>query len=150
MESNEIKSKQDIFGSIFLLANKFQLIGDRELEELSFKQLFLLIMINSLKDEPSLTDIAGAMGTSRQNIKKMLVILEKKGYVTLNTLPRDRKSLRASLTSKCNDYFQEHEQSSNVLLEKVFINVKNEELKAISETFTIMLENVDAILETKD
>ena len=139
-------NKQYVFGSIFLLANKFQMIGDKELVELSFKQWFLLVLINNLKKEPSLTDIANSMGTSRQNIKKMLVILENKGYVILNTLPEDKKSIRTSLTEKSRKYFESFDKAANELLEKIFSNVSNDKIQSVSEVFTIMIENTDEIL----
>jgi DNA-binding MarR family transcriptional regulator len=80
----------------------------------------------------------------------MLVILEKKGYVTLHSLPEDKKSLRASLTLKCNDYLQVVNQSGNELLEKIFANVNDDKLQSILEAFETILENIDVMLNTKN
>lgn len=45
-------------------------------------QWFLVIMISKMEiEEKSLNSIAEFVGTSRQNIKKMLISLENKGYV---------------------------------------------------------------------
>jgi DNA-binding MarR family transcriptional regulator len=119
-----VEDKQNVFASIFFLANKLKIIGDREIVELSFKQWFLLLAISNIqKEQPSLTDIANFAGVSRQNVKKMLVILERKDFVVLNTLPEDNKSVRATLTTKCKRHFVDMDKSGNEVLEKIFKNI---------------------------
>jgi DNA-binding MarR family transcriptional regulator len=144
----DMEDKQYVFGSIFLLANKLQIIGDRELEELSFKQWFLLVAISNIqKAQPSLTDIANFVGVSRQNVKKMLVILERKDFVMLNTLPGDNKSIRVTLTAKCKTYFKEFDESRNEVLEKIFRNINYDEIQTVLKAFTTMFENIDDVLK---
>ena len=53
-------------GSIFLLANRLQTLGDGYLEEVTRKQWLLLIMIHVMdRDQPSVTEVADFMGGTR-------------------------------------------------------------------------------------
>ena len=141
--------KQYIFSSIFVIANKLQIIGDREIEELSFKQWFLLVAIKNIsKENPSLTDIADFVGTSRQNVKKMLVILEKKGYVVLRTLPDNQKSVCTLLTKKCVEHLDKFDKLGDELLEKVFTDISPAQIQLISETFKMLFGNIDKLLKS--
>ena len=139
---------QFIFGSVFLLANKLQIAGDKITEELTTKQWFLLVMISKMdKELPSMTDIANFTGSTRQNITKMLLILEKKGYITISTLPEDKKSMRVTLTEKCGEHFASKEKSGNELLEKIFAGISLDKLRSVSEVFMAMFENLDIIMK---
>lgn len=76
---NRIDKEEMIIGYITLLSNKLTQFGDNILPDITFKQWFLLIMISKMEiEEKSLNSIAEFVGTSRQNIKKMLIPLEKR------------------------------------------------------------------------
>ena len=75
----EIPAREYLFGSIFLLANRLQTLGNGYLEEVTLKQWLLLIMIHVMdKEQPSVTEVADFMGSTRQNVRKMLEVLEGK------------------------------------------------------------------------
>ena len=92
--------------------------------------------------------MADFVGTSRQNVKKMLVILEKKGYVVLRTLPDNQKSVRALLTEKCEAHLDEFDKSGDELLEKVFTDISPAQIELISETFKMLFQNIDKLLKS--
>jgi DNA-binding MarR family transcriptional regulator len=76
-------NQQFIFGCIFLLANKLQLLGDKVTGEITLKQWFMLNMIQKMDNKlPNYNEIARMIGTSRQNVSKMISVLEKKGMVS--------------------------------------------------------------------
>jgi DNA replication protein DnaD len=62
---NQTEKEQYVFGSILLLSNKLQSLGDKILTDLTLKQWFLLMMISKmgLKD-PSVKEISDFTGTS--------------------------------------------------------------------------------------
>ena len=71
-----------IIGSISLLSNKITLLGDTIFPDITFKQWFLLMMISKIeRQDKNLNSIAEVVGTTRQNVKKMLLPLQSKGYV---------------------------------------------------------------------
>ena len=71
-----VENRKFIFASLFLLANKLQTVGDRWDETITFKQWLLLIMIIQFKGSyPTLTETAELIGTSRQNMKQLVLKL---------------------------------------------------------------------------
>lgn len=131
---NIIEKRQFILGITFLLANKFQMIGDSIIPDITFKQWFLLLMISrEEKQGHSVNDIALLIGSSRQNTKKMVTILEKKGYLKIEKSKTDRRSLRINLTKKTYQYLQENE------------DIGKEELSILFSIF--QEDNIDSIVD---
>lgn len=142
MEKRE--QEQFIFANIFLLANKLQLIGDALTGEITLKQWFLLIMIKNMqKNQPSISEISNFTGNTRQNAKKMLETLAKKGYVTIEKSYADNRALCVSLTKKCLEYFVINEKVANELLDKVFKNIDNSKLTNALDLFQQLFYNID-------
>jgi len=74
---------QAIFSSIFILQNRMQTAGEKLQTEISLKQLLLLVMTTCCPEPRTWTNIRNLMGCSRQNIKKLALTIEKKGFVRL-------------------------------------------------------------------
>lgn len=89
-----------LFGGTFLLANKLQLVTDKKVKGLSTKQWFLLRNLHDMPTDPlpTITELANETDTSRQNITKMLLTLQKQDYVVLRDNPKDRRSQTVELT----------------------------------------------------
>ena len=92
MKMNDIFEKYDcdtehriqaIFSSIFVLQNRMQTAGEKLQTEISMKQWLLLAMTECCPEPRTLTNVGNLMGCSRQNIKKLALALEKKGFVRL-------------------------------------------------------------------
>lgn len=138
------RKEQYIFGSILLLANKIQILGDRLIEDISLKQWFLLIIIKLIgKENPSVSDIAENMGSTRQNVKQMLNTLEKKGYVMTQKSKEDGRALSITLTEKCHKYFERNEYTGDVILDKLFQDIETSEYDSIIKVFNILFRNID-------
>lgn len=122
-----------IFGAIFLLSNKLQLLGDRVDEKLTVKQwLFLAGVLKCKNDMPTLSDIAARIGSSRQNVKKMALILEKQGFVLLEKDARDARMLRIKLTDACREHLKQREDLELQFIGQLFQNFDAPELSALS------------------
>lgn len=118
-----------IIGSIFLSANKLNLIGDRFLPDITFKQFILLIMIEKMDiDEKNINNIAEFVGSTRQNVKKMLSVLQQKGYVKISKSLQDARALKVELSDKAYQYFSENAQHSAEETEHLFTSFTSEEL----------------------
>lgn len=136
--------QQFIFGSIFLLANKLQLLGDKVTHEISFKQWLLLNMVQQMDNKfPNYNDIAKAVGTTRQNVSKMISVLQKKGMVELHQSKTDKRSIYITLTQKCLDYFSSKENAGNLLLDKLFSGTFPEETKQTAMLLGKIFENAE-------
>lgn len=87
---------QAIFASLFILQNRMQTACEKLQTEITMKQWMMLAMTESCPEPKTLTRIGNLMGCSRQNIKKLAMALERKGFVRLH--PGDNHSLCVELT----------------------------------------------------
>lgn len=139
-----IETKQYLFGSIFLLSNKLQTLGDNYLQEITLKQWFLLMMIHNInKKQPSVTEIASFIGSTRQNVRKMLDVLAGKGYVELTVNPQDKRNLSVLLTSQTYDFFTRFEDKGNDFLQELFHDIDSDLLESSRRTFELLFENIE-------
>ncbi len=140
----DMETKQYLFGSLFLLSNKLQALGDSYLQEITLKQWFLLMMIHHLnKEKPSVTEVAAYIGSTRQNVRKMLETLEAKGYVKLTVNPQDKRNLSVELTSQTYCFFTQFEIKGNDFLQKLFSGIHLELLENCRQTFEALFENME-------
>lgn len=144
----EIPAREYLFGSVFLLANKLQALGDGYLEEITLKQWLLLIMIHVMeKDQPSVTEVADVMGSTRQNARKMLEVLEGKGFVALCANPLDRRTLSVALTPKAEQFFAHFQSKGDAFLDRLFDGIPPEDLEATRRTVEALFENMERMGE---
>ncbi len=138
-----LQSKQFIFGSIFLLANKLQLLGDKITQELTLKQWLLLNMLmHHSKRRPNFNEIAKMMSVSRQNVIKMIHLLEQKGFVELHESALDHRSMEVTLTTKTFTYFTQKQEIGNIFLNELFHFFSEEELNILKTLFIKLQQNI--------
>lgn len=127
---DRIDKEERIIGYITLLSNKLSQFGDSLLPDITFKQWFLLIMIAKMgKKEKNLNSIAEFVGTSRQNIKKMLIPLENKGYVQIIKSELDARALNVELTEKSYIYFNDNADNAARETNKLFESFSIDEIE---------------------
>ena len=144
----EVPTREYLFGSIFLLANRLQTLGDGYLEEVTLKQWLLLIMIHVMdRDQPSVTEVADFMGGTRQNVRKMLEVLEGKSFVTLSANSLDRRTLSVALTPKTEQLFVRFQAKGDAFLERLFDGVPPEDLNVTRRTVEALFENMERMGE---
>ena len=129
---NRLEKEETIIGYITLLSNKLTQYGDNILPDITFKQWFLLIMIAKMEiEEKSLNSISEFVGSSRQNIKKMLIPLERKGYVQLLKSEHDARALKVVLTEKSYEYFNENAATTAQETNKLFEYFTCDEIESL-------------------
>ncbi|MCF2664191.1 hypothetical protein JQM66_06400 [Oscillibacter valericigenes] len=144
----EVPTREYLFGSIFLLANRLQTLGDGYLEEVTLKQWLLLIMIHVMdRDQPSVTEVADFMGGTRQNVRKMLEVLEGKSFVTLSANSLDRRTLSVALTPKTEQLFVRFQAKGDAFLDRLFDGIPPEDLEATRRTVEALFENMERMGE---
>lgn len=136
-----ITEKEDyIIGCISLLSNKITQFGDFILPDITFKQWFLLIMISKMElQEKNINSIAEFVGTTRQNVKKMLIPLESKGYVIIKRSRNDARALKVELTEKTYRYFSENDEPTARETNKLFSSFSVEEIDSLACTLKKLL-----------
>lgn len=135
--------KAYIFGGIFTLANRLQLIGDKFDPNLTTKQWFLLAGIAQFQPKtPTISEVSAQLGSSRQNVKKMASILEREGFLVLQKDSKDARILKLCLTDKCETYFKQREAREDEFLDKLFTNFEPSLLYGLYQGLNKLAENV--------
>ena len=142
------EKEEYIIGCISLLSNQLTQFGDSILPDITFKQWFLLMMISKMEtEEKNINSISEFVGTSRQNVKKMLTALEKKGYVIFDKSKIDARSLNVILTDKAYQYFADNANIAALETNKLFELFSLEEI----DSFIFSLEKLtDCLVLYKD
>ena len=143
----DLQTKQRIFGSFFLYANKLQVIGDRMDPNVTMKQWFLVVCIQLFEQPPTLSAVADFMGCSRQNVKKLATRLQQRGFVQMQRSGRDARACTLTLTQRCIDYFRAREDLENAYLERVYEGLDAAQLQALDEGLQRVGENIFAMQE---
>ena len=134
-----------IFGLIFNVSNQLQASIDKTLKDdsLTAKQFFLMIVISSFEVNPSLNDIAGKFGSSRQNAKQLLNKLVKNGYVLQVKDSKDKRTLRFSLTEKALNYWKQRDGIDDEHMDKLFKGMTEETTDALFLGLSQLMQNMD-------
>ncbi len=117
---DELGQKAYIFGTIFTLSNKLQVIGDEFDENITTKQWLFIVSVTTFEKPPMISELANFIGYSRQNAKRIAVALQKSGYVKISKDENDTRILRIELTPKCIGYFKKRGGREIEFLEKIF------------------------------
>lgn len=138
--NKELEKEKFIFGCIFLFANKLQTIGDRFDKDITMKQWLLIISIlNSEGGSPTLSEAGEFMGCSRQNVKKLALSLESKGLISINS---DSKSVKLTLTEKCDTFFQKRKKAEDAFIDDLFKDLTQEDINNLNMCFSKLLNSI--------
>ncbi len=140
---NIAEQKAYIFGGLFVLANKVQILGDRINPDLSIKQwLFIAVIPKCQSNYPTISEVAKVMGSSHQNVKKMAAILEKLGFIRFIKDEKDARVIRIALTEKCEEYFKANEEGELQFIEKLFAGFSEEQINGLYYGLQKMASNI--------
>lgn len=150
MERNTILDYQKfIFATLFITANKLQVIGDQFLEEVTTKQWLLLVMIGQFNDHPpTLGQLSALMGTSHQNTKQIALKLETKGFLLIEKDSKDSRILRFKHTQKALDFFTKRNDGDLVFLTELFQGFSEGELNSFAKGLYKMTQNLSVMDKT--
>lgn len=133
-----------LFGGTFVLANKLQCVGDRLVAGLSTKQWFLLRNIVDLPGDPppTITQIAHAMDSTRQNVAKMLEAMAREGLVTLAPSETDRRSRSVCITASGLTYVKEAARNAQGFLDRLYAGISSAQRDAAGAVMKKMMLNL--------
>lgn len=129
-----------LIGLLSAFENRFQAVADNAIREISWKQFFAIICISMCKDKPTVKELADIMGSSHQNVKQILLKLEKKGFVQITVDESDKRKQRISLTDYCNDFCNQNNNVAASIMSRLFEGISEEQLKVTIGTI-IQIEN---------
>lgn len=143
---NNRDEKKFVFGSLFLLANKLQVKGDKLFEEdgMTLRQWFLTVMILQFKDRsPTLGEVSLLMGTSHQNTKQIAKKLAEKEFLKFVKDDDDGRITRLQLTEKSHDYWARREGDGDIFIDKLFKDLTDGEVKTMISGMTKLLQTLE-------
>lgn len=136
-------SKHLVFGTIFALNNRIQCMGDRFYKEITIKQLFVILVLQLFGDyEPTLKELSDAAGSSYQNIKQIVLKLEKLNIVKITSDGRDKRKMRIKITENCNDLLGKYNEKAQQFLTMLFDEITPNELEITLSTLKKMEQNL--------
>jgi len=143
-----MEKQKYIFGNIFLIANRLQVLGDKYLESdgMTTKQWLLTVMISQFHGKsPTLSEVAGLMGSSRQNVKQLALKLEEKGFLNIQKDKQDARALRLKLTEKSRTFWEERQNQDEEYLENLFKDFSSEEVDIIYKGFGKLFRKIEEL-----
>lgn len=140
-----IETSYFLLGLLSAFDNRFQAVADKLIGEISWKQFFAIICINLCKESPTVKELAGIMGSSHQNVKQILLKLERKGFVAISTDQEDKRKQRIELTKKCLHFCEENDEKSNKAVSAMFTGISEEQLRITIRTIMQMEDNLKEI-----
>ena len=140
-----IESSYFLLGLLSAFENRFQAVADQAMKVVSWKQFFAIICINLCKTPPTVKELAEIMGSSHQNVKQILLKLEKKGFVSITVDEQDKRKQRIELTPQCIEFCMNNDEKSMELLKRMFAGVSEEQLQVTIQTIIQIEDNLKAI-----
>src|SRR5699024_459029 len=95
-----------IFSTLFIAGNRLQTVFDNHIPEISLKQFMLLSIVRQSSEQLTFTQLGDILGCSRQNVKKLADVLEKKGFITIQQSPADARAMYICPAKRAEEYFQ--------------------------------------------
>ena len=136
-----------LLGLLSAFDNRFQSIADSTMQEISWKQFFAIICINMCKEKPTIKELAEIMGSSHQNVKQILLKLEKKGFVCIVADENDKRKQRIELTDYCRALCAKNDEMTMNIMKKMFDGVSEEQLQTTIQTIIQIGDNLQEIQE---
>ena len=137
-----IRSSYFLLGLLSAFENRFQAVADSAMKEISWKQFFT---INMCKEKPTVKELAEIMGSSHQNVKQILLKLEKKGFVSISLDENDKRKQRIELTEYCREFGEKNDEMTMRIMKKMFEGVSEEQLEITIQTIIQIEDNLKEI-----
>ncbi len=142
VDFSEVPSEYFLLGLMSAFENRFQIIADNVMKEISWKQFFAIICISMCKESPTINELSEVLGSSHQNVKQILLKLESKGFIRFQEDKLDKRKQRISLTKKCLNFCQKNNETSSQIMQKMFEGISDEDIQTTIKTIIRMDENL--------
>ena len=134
-----------LLGLLSAFENRFQAMADRDMKEISWKQFFAIICIDMCNEPPTLKELADILGSSHQNVKQILLKLEKKGFIEFRPDENDRRKQRIVLTDTCRKFCEKNNELGMRIMGKMFSGVPEKDIKTTIDTITKIEKNLTEV-----
>lgn len=131
-EINNLDNMQQIYSLLFIILSKLQADFDSKLEGLTSRQLMLMIAIAHLNpNEASINNISKILGTSKQNVNRLVTTMINYGFLKSNPSTSDKRSVNIGITETGMDLIQKNNLKANQYLQDIFHDFNCDEIKIL-------------------
>ena len=137
-----------LLGLLSAFDNRYQSAADTFFKEITWKQYFAIICINLCKEAPTINELSEVMGSSHQNVKQILLRLEKKGFISTVIDEKDKRKQRIVVTDAARAFVEENDnngQQSGYIIGQIFDGINEKELMTTIQTIMKMERNLEKI-----
>jgi len=144
MNVPKFDDRYTVFGMLFVLGNRLQVIGDKFYDEITAKQWLILLVLDLFGEEnPDMNGLSEAVGSSHQNVKQLVLKLEQKGYVELYPDDLDKRKCRVRMTDKYDEIRQKYRDKQIEFMKVLFDGIGPETIKHAAKTMMKLEENME-------
>ena len=144
-----IPSSYYLIGILSAFENRFQAMADNMMQEISWKQFFAIICINMCKEPPTLKELSDILGSSHQNVKQILLKLEKKDFIRFEQDESDKRKQRIVLKKTCKKFCEKNDDISQKTMMAMFEGISEKNIKTTIQTIIKIEKNLKGILENE-
>ncbi len=131
-EIHVLDDMQQIYSLLFVILSKLQADFDSKLEGLTSRQLMLMIAITHLNPhEASIINISNILGTSKQNVNRLVTSMSNNGFLKSNPSTSDKRSVNIAITKAGMELIQKNHIKANQYLHEIFHNFNCDEIKTL-------------------
>ena len=131
-----------LLGLLSAFENRFQAMADNVMKEISWKQFFAIICISMCREAPTLNELSEILGSSHQNVKQILLKLEKKNFIKFQEDKLDKRKQRIILTETCTRFCEKNNATSIQIMQKMFEGIPEKDINATIRTIVKMEDNL--------
>lgn len=147
MNFEGITSEYLLYGYLFSLTNRIQTMGDKAFGEVTIKQHFLLISLGVFDEAPSLKELSDFMGCSYQNVKRMAISLQQKGYLEMKVDEKDHRRMNLYLTDKVEELGRQYREVISDFMQTIYGGIGKQDIDITTRTIQKMYENLGGMQE---
>ncbi|WP_338032609.1 MarR family winged helix-turn-helix transcriptional regulator [Clostridium manihotivorum] len=130
--TKELFLMQQAYATLFSLTNKIQIVGDKRLEGLTSRQFMAIVALAHLEeDERTINNIARKLGTTKQSVKQLLDIMEKKGYIETVPSTKDKRAVNVKVTEEGGKVIIKCSELGVYLLTDLFKDFSSSEIETL-------------------
>ena len=134
-----------LLGLLSAFDNRYQAAADALLKEITWKQFFAIICIDLCKYAPTINELSDVMGSSHQNVKQILLKLEKKGFIAMSPDEQDRRKQRISVTDAARRFLKKNDDNgrqTQYIIGRIFDGISEKSLMTTIQTIMKMERNL--------
>ena len=148
VEFGDMPPQAFLLGILSAFDNRYQAAADAFFKEITWKQFFAIICINLCKESPTINELSDVMGSSHQNVKQILLRLEKKGFVSTIVDKTDKRKQRIIVTDAARTFLEENDnngQQSQYIIGRIFEGIDEKSLMGTIQTIMKMERNLSKL-----